>query len=61
MSPTYGGASENVAFELLTSGSMNYFPRGYIPIMSLYNRKNRRGEYGSTNIFKNYGLCSNSN
>ncbi len=40
ISPTYGGMSENVAFELFTGGSMNYFPRGYIPIMSLYSRSN---------------------
>lgn len=32
--------SENVAFELLTGGSMNYFTKGYIPIISLYQRKN---------------------
>lgn len=40
ISPAYGGMSENVAFELFTGGSMNYFPKGYIPIMSLYSRKN---------------------
>lgn len=37
LSPSYGGASENVAFELLTGGNMKYFPNGYIPIMSLYD------------------------
>lgn len=37
---SYGGMSENVAFELLTGGSLNYFSNGYIPIMSLYKRKN---------------------
>lgn len=36
----YGGMSENVAFELLTGGSLNYFTKGYIPIMSLYKREN---------------------
>lgn len=40
LSCAYGGMSENVAFELLTGGSLNYFTRGYIPIMSLYKRKN---------------------
>lgn len=40
ISPSYGGMSENVSFEVLTGGSMNYFSRGYIPIMSLYSRKN---------------------
>ncbi len=37
---TYGGLSENVAFELLTGASMNYFSNSYIPIVSLYRRKN---------------------
>lgn len=36
----YGGLSENVAFELLTGASMNYFSDSYIPIASLYKRKN---------------------
>lgn len=40
ITPSYGGMSENVSFEMLTGGSMNYFPKGYIPIMSLYSRKN---------------------
>ena len=40
LSCSYGGMSENVSFELLTGTSMNYFPNGYIPIMSLYKRKN---------------------
>ena len=40
ISCAYGGMSENVAFELLTGGSLNYFNKGYIPVMSLYKRKN---------------------
>lgn len=40
LSCAYGGMSENVAFELLTGGSLNYFTKGYIPVMSLYKRKN---------------------
>ena len=39
VSPSYGGMSENVAFEMLTGGSMKFFPKGYIPIMSYYSRK----------------------
>ena len=39
ITPSYGGMSENVAFEFLTCGNMNFFPKGYIPIMSLYSRK----------------------
>lgn len=37
ITPTYGGMSENVTFEVVTGGSMNYFSKGYIPIMSLYS------------------------
>lgn len=40
LSCAYGGMSENVAFELLTGGSLNYFTKGYIPVMSLYKREN---------------------
>ena len=37
ITPSYGGMSENVTFELVTGASMNYFSKGYIPIMSLYS------------------------
>lgn len=40
ISPAYGGMSENVTFEVVTGGSLNYFSKGYIPVMSLYSRKN---------------------
>lgn len=40
LSCAYGRLSENIAFELLTGGSLNYFTDGYIPIMSLYKRNN---------------------
>ena len=36
ITPSYGGMSENVTFELVTGASMNYFSTGSIPIMSLY-------------------------
>lgn len=39
----YGGMSENVAFELLTGGSLKFFTKGYIPMVSLYkNEKSTR-------------------
>lgn len=38
VSPTFGGMSENVAFELITGAKLSYFPTGYIPVMSLFNR-----------------------
>lgn len=40
ITPSYRGMSENVTFEVMTGGSMNYFSKGYMPIMSLYSRKN---------------------
>lgn len=39
ISPSYGGVSANVEFEILTGGSLNYFSKGYIPYMQLYNKK----------------------
>lgn len=36
ISPSYGGISSNVEFELLTGYSLNYFGKGYIPYMQLY-------------------------
>ena len=32
--------SENVAFEMLTGASLNYFTKGYIPVMTLYKNQN---------------------
>lgn len=37
ISPSYGGVSSNVEFEILTGGSLNYFSKGYIPYMQLYH------------------------
>jgi len=36
ISPSYGGISANVEFEILTGGSLNYFSKGYIPYMQMY-------------------------
>ena len=38
ITPSYGGMSENVAFEYLTGANLNYFSIGYIPVVSLYKR-----------------------
>ena len=35
ISPSYGGISANVEYEMLTSGSIKFFTRGYIPYMRL--------------------------
>lgn len=36
LSPSYGGASTNVEFEILTGGSISFFNNGYIPYLQLY-------------------------
>ena len=41
ITPSYGGVSANVEFEVLTGGSLNYFSKGYIPYMQLYNKKSK--------------------
>ena len=37
ISPSYGGISANVEFEILTGGSLNYFSKGYTPYMQLFS------------------------
>lgn len=37
ISPSFGGISCNPEFEMLTGGSVRYFPDNYIPYMNLYN------------------------
>lgn len=58
ISPAYGGMSENVSFEILTGGSMNYFSKGYIPIMSLYNRKGTENSPSLVRDLKNNGYTT---
>lgn len=38
ISPSYGGISSNVEFEILTGGSLNYFTKGYTPYMQLFHK-----------------------
>ena len=58
ISPTYGGMSENVAFELVTGGSMNYFPKSYIPIMTLYSKAESKKNPSLIQILNNNGYNS---
>ena len=58
VSPTYGGMSENVAFEFLTGGSMNFFPKGYIPIMSLYSKESAYQIPSLVKVLNNNGYYS---
>lgn len=41
ISPTFGGLSSNVEFELLTGFSMNFFADGSVPFFQLYNSKSK--------------------
>ncbi len=38
ISPSYGGMSSNVEFEILTGGSLNFFSKGYTPYMQLFTK-----------------------
>lgn len=57
ITPSYGGVSANVEFEVLTGGSLNYFSKGYIPYMQLYN-KNSKDNPAVIKEFKNNGYKS---
>ena len=43
ISPSFGGISCNPEFEMLTGGSIRYFPENYIPYMNLYNSDRYEG------------------
>lgn len=58
ISPSYGGMSENVTFEFITGGSMNYFSKGYIPVMSLYSTNDSTQIPSLVNVLKNNGYTS---
>ena len=38
ISPSYGGISSNVEFEILTGGSLNYYSKGYTPYIQLFRK-----------------------
>lgn len=38
LSPSYGGISSNVEFEILTGGSLNYFSKGYTTYIQLFKK-----------------------
>ncbi len=52
LSPSYGGASVNVEFEILTGGSISYFNTGYIPYLQLY--KNNDASKRIPNLIKEF-------
>lgn len=55
---SYGGMSENVAFELLTGGSLKYFTKGYIPMVSLYKKEESTRIPSIVKELKNNGYTS---
>ncbi|MBR3132609.1 MAG: sulfatase-like hydrolase/transferase [Clostridia bacterium] len=52
LSPSFGGASTNVEFEMLTGGSISYFNNGYIPYLQLY--KNSKTASNMPNLISEY-------
>ena len=42
LSPSYGGVSSNIVFELLTGGNLAYFNTGYDPFTQLYRKYNNK-------------------
>ncbi|MBR3153291.1 MAG: LTA synthase family protein [Clostridia bacterium] len=52
LSPSYGGASVNVEFEMLTGGSICYFNNGYIPYLQLY--KNNKTASNMPNLIEEF-------
>lgn len=58
ISPSYGGISANVEFEILTGGSLNYFSKGYVPYMRLYDVKESFNNPSVVNEFKNNGYTT---
>lgn len=58
ISPSYGGLSANVEFEILTGGSLNYFSKGYVPYMRLYDKKESFNNPSVINEFKNNGYTT---
>lgn len=55
ISPSYGGMSSNVEFEILTGGSLNYFSKGYTPYMQLFDRKTSTNNPSIIQEMKNNG------
>ena len=56
LSPSYGGISANVEFELLTGANLCYFNRGYIPYMQLYKNNSYYNRPSIINELRNNRL-----
>lgn len=58
ISPTYGGLSANVDFELLTGGSLRYFGFGYVPLQEIYDKKQNSSITSLVNELNNNGYVT---
>ena len=58
ISPTYGGISANVEFELLTGFSCNYFGNGYSPFLQLFRTPEYAEKSSILRELKNNGYSS---
>ena len=58
ISPSYGGMTANVTFELLTGGNMSYFSPGYIPFMQLFQNNTSKEIPSVVNELSNNGYYS---
>ncbi len=55
ISPTYGGSSANVEFEILTGANMSFFNKGYLPFMQMYRDQRSSKNPSIINELKNNG------
>ena len=55
ISPTFGGISCNPEFEMLTGGSMKFFPDNYIPYLNLYTSDIYKNSTSIINELNNNG------
>lgn len=55
LTPSYGGLSSNVEFELLTGGNLLYFNTGYNPFLQLYRKKTAENNPSIIKELKNNG------
>lgn len=55
ITPSYGGMSSNVEFEILTGGSLNYFSKGYTPYLQLFKKEKSKNNPSIIRELKNNG------
>lgn len=55
LSPSYGGLSSNIEFELLTGGNLSYFGSGYHPFVQLYSKNETQNNPSIIKELRNNG------